>query len=350
MSHRGFYTYALLDSRKKGIFAYEVPNLGIVRMDHEPFYVGKGKGSRDASHLVEAKRAVRSDANLHKLNRIKAIDRDGHRVIVLRISESLSEDAAFIDEENIISEIGRIDLGTGPLTNWSGGGEGVRNVSDATRRKHSIAQTNVRAEHTEEQRIKLAEKISKAVLSRWDGLSQEEKEAHAERTVAQWKTLSPIDRETAMAACRSGYKNWIASLSDDERKKILGSKSKDWWDSLTKEQREEQNRRAASALKMALASRSDEEWESAKRNMSRAQRERLENMSESARAEESARKAKDQINFLAGLSEDERRAHFAKAREGQLKSALQCPHCPVRHVNKPMMQRCHFDNCKKKPN
>jgi hypothetical protein len=350
MSHRGFYTYALLDPRKKGIFAYEVPNLGIVRMDHEPFYVGKGKGSRDASHLVEAKRAVRSDANLHKLNRIKAIDREGQQVIVLRISESLSEDSAFVDEENIISAIGRVDIGTGPLTNWSGGGEGVRNVSAATRHKHSVAQKNVRAEYTEEQRIELSEKIRKAVLSRWDGLSQEEKEAHAKRTIAQWEKLSPVERKTAMASCRSGYKTWVDSLSGDERKKILGSKAKAWWDSMTDEQREEQNRRAASALKIALSSRSAGEWESAKRNMSKAQRERLENMSDSARAEERARKAKDQVNFLAGLSEDARKAHFAKAREGQLKSALQCPYCPVKHVNKPMMQRCHFDNCKKKPN
>jgi hypothetical protein len=90
-----------------------------------PFYVGKGKDDRHLYHLQEAKKENTKDPNNLKINTIRKILKSGNEPIVKFIDTDLSEEQAFELEEFLISEIGRVDVGTGTLTNLTNGGEGL---------------------------------------------------------------------------------------------------------------------------------------------------------------------------------------------------------------------------------
>jgi hypothetical protein len=81
-----YYVYALLDPRKPGPFRY-----GRWVFSHEPFYIGKGQGSRAEFHH-------RYDVNYndtHKTRKIKKILREtGMPPIVIYKKLHLSESAA----------------------------------------------------------------------------------------------------------------------------------------------------------------------------------------------------------------------------------------------------------------
>ena len=62
-----FYVYALLDPRKPGKFRY-----GKWVFSHEPFYVGKGHGTRYNSHFIEVELGIKN----HKTNKIRKIIRE----------------------------------------------------------------------------------------------------------------------------------------------------------------------------------------------------------------------------------------------------------------------------------
>lgn len=90
-----------------------------------PFYVGKGKGGRSMHHINEARKEFSTDKNLHKLHTIRKLFSAGTQPIVEVVESEISEEESFEFEKFLISEIGRSDLGTGPLTNMSDGGEGL---------------------------------------------------------------------------------------------------------------------------------------------------------------------------------------------------------------------------------
>ena len=60
-----FYVYAYLDPRKPGIYTY-----GEYTFDYEPFYIGKGTGSRLYRHLWESEN---NTTNNYKFRLIKKI-------------------------------------------------------------------------------------------------------------------------------------------------------------------------------------------------------------------------------------------------------------------------------------
>jgi hypothetical protein len=78
----------------------------------EPFYVGKGEGSR-AWHSSPAKRGRWWHSTVAK-----------HGFVVVIVQDGLQEWAAYELERDLIALHGRRDLGLGPLTNLSDGGEG----------------------------------------------------------------------------------------------------------------------------------------------------------------------------------------------------------------------------------
>ena len=134
---RVFYVYALCDPRKPGPFRY-----GRWNFEYEPFYIGKGKGNRAMSHLNQ-KMISQGKGNTHKLNKIKKIQKAGQEPIVRVGVQNLTERQALLLEREAIACVGRADLKTGPLTNWSTGGEqsGVRaQRGPAVRKKMSEAQ------------------------------------------------------------------------------------------------------------------------------------------------------------------------------------------------------------------
>lgn len=90
-----------------------------------PFYIGKGKGSRCDHHMREAANPNSRDPNKHKIRKIRKHLQCGIKPVVKIIDKNLTEAVAFELECFLIAEIGRADLGKGPLTNLSDGGEGL---------------------------------------------------------------------------------------------------------------------------------------------------------------------------------------------------------------------------------
>lgn len=120
MLNKIFYVYVYLDSRKSGKYVY-----GETEFDFEPFYVGKGMGARCYEHLYECNLNGKIIVNEFKNNIIKKIIKETNQLpIIIKIKENLSEQEAFNLEVKMIKIIGRRNLGKGPLTNLTDGGEG----------------------------------------------------------------------------------------------------------------------------------------------------------------------------------------------------------------------------------
>jgi hypothetical protein len=94
-----YYVYVYLDPRKPGKYVY-----GDYSFDYEPFYVGKGSGSRKGTHLWENKN---NTTNQYKFNKIQKIIREiGEKPIVLTYKENLINSEAYLLEDDIIEKIG----------------------------------------------------------------------------------------------------------------------------------------------------------------------------------------------------------------------------------------------------
>ena len=93
-SESSFYVYALKDPRTSPA---------------QPFYIGKGTGTRSFDHLVKPD-------NTRKGLRILEIRTAGHDVLVERIVDQLSESQALRIEAQLISAFGTVETG-GMLTN-----------------------------------------------------------------------------------------------------------------------------------------------------------------------------------------------------------------------------------------
>ena len=112
MATNGFYVYAYLDPGKPGIFQY-----GEYRFNHEPFYIGKGKKNR-------AKVFCDHKGNFVQC-KIKSINNAGMIPIIHIVKNKCLESDAIILEKKLITLIGRRDIGMGPLTNLTDGGDGT---------------------------------------------------------------------------------------------------------------------------------------------------------------------------------------------------------------------------------
>lgn len=109
-----YYVYILIDPR-----------------NGEPFYVGKGKDDRAHTHSKRYEKY-----NKLKDGIIKKISEEGLEVVVLIKDQNLEEKDALILEQQPIKEIGRRDLGLGPLANMTDGGDGCLGYKmDAEKRK-----------------------------------------------------------------------------------------------------------------------------------------------------------------------------------------------------------------------
>lgn len=102
------------------------------RPNGHPFYVGKGVGQRVLEHEAEARNTTRLT---HKLNVIRSLLRKD-LLIHYRLDSFFDNEAeALARERLLIQTIGRHDLGTGPLTNQTDGGEGTSNPSEESRQR-----------------------------------------------------------------------------------------------------------------------------------------------------------------------------------------------------------------------
>lgn len=93
-----YFVYALIDPR-----------------NHEPFYIGKGSGTRPSDHMNESKQ---STLNPRKYSKIQKIRSSGLEPLVEIISSNLSEGDAYDQEELLIKKYGRAGIDpNGILTN-----------------------------------------------------------------------------------------------------------------------------------------------------------------------------------------------------------------------------------------
>ena len=97
-----------------------------------PFYVGKGIGDRVFCHERDA---INTTLRSHKLNTIRVLHA-ASAPIQYSVEIMASEEEALERERFLILRHGRHDLGTGPLTNMTDGGEGPANFSEETRQRH----------------------------------------------------------------------------------------------------------------------------------------------------------------------------------------------------------------------
>lgn len=124
---------------------------------YEPFIVGKGKRSRWKSLL-------RSRHIKHKITKLL---REGHlqETLVIKLYHTPNESQALLYEKQLISSIGRRDLGFGPLLNLTDGGEGTsgRVASESLKEKLRQAHKDGRIPkqtgrpHTEQSKMQMRE-------------------------------------------------------------------------------------------------------------------------------------------------------------------------------------------------
>lgn len=109
------YVYCYLDPRRPGKFLYSQ-----VTFLFEPFYIGTGKRFRIFSY---------SGRNKWFHKKILKITNSGEQPICFKLHENISTVKATELEQQLISQIGRMDKNLGPLVNLTDGGEGTLGFS-----------------------------------------------------------------------------------------------------------------------------------------------------------------------------------------------------------------------------
>lgn len=124
-----YYIYCYLDTRKPGRFSYDGLDFCFL---YEPFYIGKGCGDRWTDHTREVVNGYKP-TNKIRYSKISKMINEGFYPLVSILKENLNLEESYIEEINLISKIGRIDMKNGTLTNLTSGGDGGREVSKITR-------------------------------------------------------------------------------------------------------------------------------------------------------------------------------------------------------------------------
>lgn len=132
------------------------------------FYVGKGQG----------KRAWRRDSRSKMWHNVVA----KHGCDVVIHSEGLTEEQAFELETRLIQNIGRRDLGTGPLVNLSNGGQGGKNGNLDSIARSAEGQRKSWSEKGEMRKAALRE----AWKTRKNRSNENQKKAASEWNKARW--------------------------------------------------------------------------------------------------------------------------------------------------------------------
>lgn len=112
------------------------------RPDGRPFYVEKGNGSRVFQHENEARHPNDRRSNSHKLNVIRAVAREGARIVYEIDQIFSSAEEAFVREEELIRLYKRLHDG-GPLTNRHPGGGSIAGPSPFSKAKHAATLSGV---------------------------------------------------------------------------------------------------------------------------------------------------------------------------------------------------------------
>ena len=181
-----YYVYALIDPRS---------NL--------PFYIGKGKNNRMYNHYSDYLNG--KEKNEYKIAVFEKLSLERLIHTTHKIFDNLTlEDAKRIETEQI-KTYGRIDIGTGILTNKTNGGEGcfnnktLKKLSEASiakhkdpefKKKHSLSVATALADPDTKERQSLASKNKKRTPLWLENLSHSEKIAQNRPEVKLKKSLA----------------------------------------------------------------------------------------------------------------------------------------------------------------
>jgi len=138
-------TYAIVDAREiesDRFYVYALLDSSIQDSEYifQPFYIGKGKGNRAWSHIREH---LSAGCNPIKESRIKKIKSKGIEIKVGAWRYFDNEKNALQFESNLISKLGRINNGSGILTNLTLGGDGgTSGIPCSEEKKLAISKAN----------------------------------------------------------------------------------------------------------------------------------------------------------------------------------------------------------------
>ncbi len=207
-----FYVYVLLDPRKPGKFVY-----GPLKFDHEPFYVGKGKGNRDRSHFRtgDLKADSKARRNMYRIRKIRRILASGLTPKIKRIKTNTVERVAFKLECKAIKLIGRGRQG--PLVNMTDGGEGTSGYkwSDAHKKRIRKFWKNWHASLTDEERYERGQMFSRLNVQMWKHMSESKRRAWGQAISEAAARRTPEERE----AIRKKFRAVQLNMSEEAKRR-----------------------------------------------------------------------------------------------------------------------------------
>lgn len=194
-------------SKAKKFFTYIL----VSSISNEPFYVGKGCGTRDYDH----ERYARAGLSTFVCNKIRKIWREGGTVIHYYPFEDeyVAELEAVSMEIRLIKHYGRCDLNTGTLANLTDGGEGARTITESTRKKLKRCSSGFWNSMSEKDRAAFILDRGKLWKDWFDNLSDDEYEEYCsvrrELKLKHWS--DPSFRKSAIAAMKVGQRIFMES-------------------------------------------------------------------------------------------------------------------------------------------
>jgi hypothetical protein len=194
-----FYTYIYTDPRKPGNYS-----VGGIKVDYEPFYVGKGKDARWKDHLLDSSLRKNTHKN-NKIQKLLILEYDLKKYVV--IVPSCSEKEAFNLEEKLISFYGRLNNKTGFLTNLTDGGEGVSGIIRTENECVKISERNKKYFNQPH----IIKEISKRALNAWNDPIQGKK----------WKESISNSKKHKEAALKNGINICNKRWNKENRQETL---------------------------------------------------------------------------------------------------------------------------------
>lgn len=127
----------------------------------EPFYIGKGRGNRIQEHLTECYRNKKT----HFYRKLKSMLDKGIQPKFVFFHINLSNQEAIELEIALINSYGRLDLGTGCLTNHTNGGDGSNGYKHTEEAKQLMSIQRKGRKHTEETKERMKESWKDRIIS-----------------------------------------------------------------------------------------------------------------------------------------------------------------------------------------
>jgi hypothetical protein len=142
-----------------------------LREDGTPYYIGKGKGDRAYGP--------------HRIS----VPNDVSRIVIIK--DNMTEEEAFVLEQELILKYGRKDLGTGVLRNLTNGGEGTSGMDRSGENGGMYGKS-----HTEEARKKISQtRKQKAIPSSRKGVKLSEE---TKKKLSEARKGKPLSEETKL--------------------------------------------------------------------------------------------------------------------------------------------------------